>query len=441
MRYFYKHDGKTIFVPMEGNGISLLGHTNLPQDETISAGEQVILRSLAGKVAELANLPSEQKKKDHWKQLNSLESDRPVVFCDPENAWGEIITPKELLCQHELARNWEFTLRREIFWAEKIQDDRVINPYFSIPYFYSQSDWGVHEERIGGSEDGKTYAWKPALQDWNQMQFIHPPKINIDEETTKRILEKADAIFGDLLPVKLDMVWLWTQGLTQELGLLRGMEQMMLDMVDYPDELHKLMQKLQLAMLQRMDSLEENGRLFLNNNGTYIGSGGFGWTSELPQPDFKGKVRTRDLWGFCESQETVGISPKMFAEFILPYQLLIMERFGLVCYGCCEPLEKRWKYIKDIPRLRRVSVSPFANWQLMADCLTDQFIFSMKVNPMPLSFSVFDEESIRSELRSALKKTRDCHVEIILKDTHTIRNDPNRVITWTKVARQEAENL
>ena len=55
-----------------------------------------------------------------------------------------------------------------------------------------------------------------------------------------------------------------------------------------------------------------------------------------------GHVRTRDMWGFGESQETVGVSPAMFGEFIFPYQLPLLERFGLNCYGCCEPLDKRW---------------------------------------------------------------------------------------------------
>ena len=75
------------------------------------------------------------------------------------------------------------------------------------------------------------------------------------------------------------------------------------------------------------------------------------------------------MWGFGESQETVGVSPEMFAEFVLPYQLPILERFGLNCYGCCEPLDKRWEYVKQIPRLRRVSVSPWSNRAFMAERL------------------------------------------------------------------------
>jgi hypothetical protein len=110
-----------------------------------------------------------------------------------------------------------------------------------------------------------------------------------------------------------------------------------------------------------LDSLASRNLLSLNNGGEYVGSGGFGWSDQLPQPDFNGQVRTVDMWGFAESQETVAISPDMFEEFVFPYQLPLLERFGLNCYGCCEPLDKRWHIVKQLPRLPRISVSPWAD--------------------------------------------------------------------------------
>ena len=107
--------------------------------------------------------------------------------------------------------------------------------------------------------------------------------------------------------------------------------------VENPNLLHRMMAILRDGTLALLESLEEQGLLGFNNDGSYIGSGALGWSDELPQPDFDGKVRICDMWGLAESQETVGVSPDMFAEFILPYQLPIIERFGLSCYGCCEP--------------------------------------------------------------------------------------------------------
>jgi len=44
------------------------------------------------------------------------------------------------------------------------------------------------------------------------------------------------------------------------------------------------------------------------------------------------KLRTIDIWGFAEIQETVGVSPEMSKEFIFPYQKEILKLFGLNCY-------------------------------------------------------------------------------------------------------------
>jgi hypothetical protein len=97
------------------------------------------------------------------------------------------------------------------------------------------------------------------------------------------------------------------------------------------------------------------------------------------------------ICGICGSQETVGISPDMFAEFVLPYQLPILEKFGLNCYGCCEAVHERWKYISRVPRLRRVSVSPWCDQQAMAGYLKREYVFSRKPNPSYVC-AFFNEE-------------------------------------------------
>lgn len=229
--------------------------------------------------------------------------------------------------------------------------------------------------------------------------------------------------------------------MTRTLVELRGLQQIMLDMVDNPDLVHRLMTILRDGTLAMLDYLERESLLSRNDNGTYVGSGGLGWSDELPKPDFDGKVRCCDMWGFAESQETVGISPEMFAKFVFPYQLPILERFGLNCYGCCEPLDKRWRVVAQIPNLRRVSMSPWADWAKMAEVLGGRYIFSLKPSPTDLAMDTFDEERIRIALREALRTTRQCRVEVIMKDNHTIRNDPSRVLRWVQIAREEAENL
>lgn len=406
---------------------------------SISRGDRRILRELAKQVAELSARPIEQEKRELWYRHNALEPTRPLVFCDPENGWNEILTPDTLQCEGGLARAWEWHLRREIFWGAQMQDDKVIEPYFNVGHVYTETDWGLHETRIGG-EGGGAWRWEAPLKSYNDMDKLRFPQITVDHEATEAVLETARETFGDILTVRLKTSWWWSLGMTQTLVYLRGLEQIMYDMVDNPDGVHRLMAFLRDGHIARLNFLERNGLLFLNNDGTYVGSGGFGWTHELPQPDFNRHVRSIDMWGFAESQETVGISPEMFEEFIFPYQYALLERFGLNCYGCCEPLDSRWHVVERFPRLRRVSMSPWANVEVMAERLGSRYIFSWKPHPGVLAEDRFDEQRVRQILRQGLRWLRknDCRVEIIMKDCHTIRNDPQRVVRWVQIAKAES---
>ncbi|MCL6475353.1 MAG: hypothetical protein K6U75_09920 [Firmicutes bacterium] len=409
---------------------------------SVNQHDCLVLRELAKQVGELAARPVEEEKRELWYRHNALEPTRPLVFCDPENGWNEILTPDTLQCEGGLARAWEWHLRREIFWGAHMRDDKVIEPHFNVGHVYTETDWGLRETRIGG-EAGGAWRWEAPLKTYDDMDKLRFPQITVDYEATQELLQLAQETFGDILKVRLKTVWWWSLGMTQTLVYLRGLEQIMYDMVDCPDEVHRLMAFLRDGQAARLDFLEKNGLLFLNNDGTYVGSGGFGWTHELPQPDFNGHVRPIDMWGFAESQETVGISASMFEEFIFPYQLSLLERFGLNCYGCCEPLDSRWHVVERFPRLRRVSMSPWANVEAMAERLGNRYIFSWKPHPGVLAADTFDEDLVRQTLRRGLRALtkNDCRVEIIMKDCHTIRHDPQRVIRWVQIAKEEAEAI
>lgn len=406
----------------------------------ISPPDRDILRCLAERLAQLAVRPVEAQKRELWCRHNALEATRPVVFCDPENGWNEIITEDQIACEGELARRWEMTLRKEIFWGETMGDDKVINAVFDVRHVYAESDWGMHERVVKVADHG-SYRWEAPIRDFSELDDLHAPCIIVDQEASADLLELAESTFGDLLAVRQKTMWWWTLGMTWTLVNLRGLERIMFDMYDHPDELHRLMQILRDGHLAKLDYLEENSLLSLNTDNTYVGSGGFGFTRELPKPDFNGRVRTADMWGFCESQETVQVSPDMFEEFVFPYQMPIMERFGLNCYGCCEPLDKRWHVVQRFPRLRRVSVSPWADVERMAAHLEDNYIFSYKPPPAALALPTIDEDRIRQELRRVLEITRGCRVEVIMKDNHTIGNNPQNVIRWCQIGKEEAERV
>jgi hypothetical protein len=147
------------------------------------------------------------------------------------------------------------------------------------------------------------------------------------------------------------------------------------------------------------------------------------------------------MWAWAENQETVGISPEMFEEFVFHYQLSILKLFGLNNYGCCEPLDNRFHIIKNIPRLRKVTVSPWANLEKMVDMAGKNYCLCIKPHPVDLAASKIDKELIRKKMNTIFKTARNCHVEVLMQDTHTIGNNPDNVIDWVKIAKEEAGRI
>jgi hypothetical protein len=128
----------------------------------------------------------------------------------------------------------------------------------------------------------------------------------------------------------------------------------------------------------------------------------------------------------------------MFAEFVFPYQLPLLERFGLNCYGCCEPVDRRLDAILSIPRLRRISVSPWSDQDICAERIGKRFVYSRKPNPAHVC-SGFNERAVREDLRSTLRYSSGLNLEIVLKDTHTVQFDRTRIPRWVAIAREEID--
>ena len=222
-------------------------------------------------------------------QAQPARTDRPLVFCDPENGWNEIITEAQMQCRGKLARRWEMDLRKEIFWGEVMGDDKPVEPYFDVPYTVVARRLGPpgrlpQDRRVGLVRLGRR---DPGLRRRPEEAALRR-RFEIDWETTNGCLDIAQDVFGDLLTVRLKGIWWWSLGLTWPAATFRGLQNMLCDFIEHPDELKELLSIISRGHLDKLDYLEANGLLSLNNDGTYVGSGGFGFTDELPQPDFRG---------------------------------------------------------------------------------------------------------------------------------------------------------
>ena len=408
----------------------------------VSESDREILRKLAGRVADLAVKEKQQEKIKLWKDHNTLKTKRPVVFCDPENGWNDIIMDDILQCHGNLARRWELILRKELFWGEELKDDKPVGTFFNVGYTYTESDWAGEKDLVRGGTGGGSYIWEAPIKDIGDIDKIRVPEIEVDYKVTNDTLELAQEVFEGLLEVRLKGIWWWSLGFTFDLVKLIGLEKMLMLFYDDPELVHSVNKKISEGYEAKLKFLEDNSLLYLNNDGTYVGSGGLGYSDEMPAHDFdESKVRPVDMWVHSESQETSSVSPEMFDEFIFRYQLPIIEKFAMACYGCCEPLDKRWKIIKKIPNLRRVSISHWADNRKMAEYLQDKYIYSMKPTPADLAVPEIDADHIREKMTREMEITNGCIVEVIMKDNHTLGKNPQNLVNWVRIMRQVIDKV
>ncbi|NLG51017.1 MAG: hypothetical protein GX552_13000, partial [Chloroflexi bacterium] len=351
-----------------------------------------------------------------------------------------LIPEKTLRIHTAPLRQWEYDLRQRIYAWEHFDDDQVIDDTFAVGHTYTHTGWGVEPAYTRSDTERGSYVWDAPIKTLDDLDKLHYPEVIVDWETTQRHLELAQDLFGDILRVTLHSSFWWSLGLMNTWAMLRGLERLMMDMVEHPEWMHRVCRFLTDGQLHLLDNLQAQGLLSLNNGNHYVGSGHFGFTEQLPAPGYQpGHVRTQDMWGFTEGQEITGVSPQMHWEFALQYEAAIHQRFGLTYYGCCEPLDFKFDYVKRLPHLHAVSISPWCNRAIAAEALQDKYIYSWKPHPAHLAAVQFDGEYVRQYIRETLEIARGCCVEMALKDTHTCNNQPQRFDEWTRIAQQESQ--
>jgi hypothetical protein len=402
----------------------------------ITKEDRKILRDLAKRVAEIAELPIMEERRNMWKQHNQLRRVRPMILVFPEGSWRELLPESVLQCQEEFARQIEWELRRRIYQYENIHDDSVIEKKWIVHKVIKNTGWGLEPRHKPSSQDTGAWGFDPVINDYNDLKKLRFPEVIYDEKETMRRLEEAQDLFKDILDVQLKGISHISFHLMAIYCQLRGLEQVMLDMYENPSMLHEAMAFLEEGHRRLIQQYIDLNLLSLNNDDTYHSSGGVGYTDELPKPDYNpNRIRPCDMWASAESQEMAQVSPEKHYEFVMQYEKRLLEPFGLNGYGCCEDLTNKLDYVFTIPNLRRISISPWANVDKCAEKLGNKYIFSWKPNPSYL-VGKFDSEAIREYIKHTLEVTKDCVIEIILKDTHTCENHPERFTQWTDIAQE-----
>jgi hypothetical protein len=215
-----------------------------------------------------------------------------------------------------------------------------------------------------------------------------------------------------------------------------GVENALYTIVDNPDYMHRLMARLTDACLGMIDQLDAQG-LFCDPQSLIHCTGAY--SDELPAPGYNPEApRAKDVWICGMAQMFSTVSPAMHREYEMDYVRRIAARFGLVYYGCCEPLDRKMDEVRQIPNVRKISMSPWVDVERAAAAIHGDYVFSRKPSPALVATDPFRPEDVRSDLvatREACER-HGCPLEYILKDISTVRYEPQRLDEWGRVAMQ-----
>lgn len=406
-----------------------------------------VLRELAAQYAEISAKPVQEERRKLWTDLNSLKKTRiPVlVSFGMWNQWcREVFCDHAMKCEDTFFREHERKLRMAIF-HDSIGDDFILEPWITQPATVVNNPkgspwWGVELGREHSEIEGGAFRIEPPIKDLEKdFPKLRAPRLSIDEEDSKLKLEKIQAAVGDIITIdspRGPFVNGFAADISTQLAQLIGLQEMMMSMYSEPENLHRILAFMRDTIIAVLDKNEKDGDISLSY--TYNQSMPYCEGLPHPKPNVNG-LKLRQLWMHCAAQEYTLVSPDMHEEFLLRYQIPIMEKWGLVAYGCCEDLTKKIDMLRKIRNLRSIAVTPSANIAKCAEQIKNDYVLSWRPNPTDMVCAGFDKERIQKVIGEGLKVSNGCFVSITLKDIETVEGDTSRLSEWVRIVRGVAE--
>lgn len=402
-----------------------------------------ILRPLIQEYAQIADLPIHKTKRELWRDHNELRSARPMVLID-QVCWNEMAVDGKLTpqCEDPYWRGVETELLRKIYGWNHMPVDMVFNPYISLPKPLHNSGWGIdiEEDVISQSSDAEvsSHDYHNVLEDEEDIEKIRMPEYTLDEEKMRLIAQEADLLCEGIIPYKMQGEILHL-GIWDKIGQWMGVQNCYFELIDRPEFLHAIMEKLTQGLLHEIESLNKIKAYDVTGNITHCSHT---FLDNLPSKDCDLNYgTTQQGWAFGLAQLFTATSPEVTAEFEVPYMNRVFPHFGAIYYGCCERLDDRMDVIATLKNVRKISCSPWSDREHFAQVMPDWCIMSAKPNPALLAASSFDEEAVRKDLRATIDAAcrNNRNLELLQKDISTVRCEPERLWRWAEIAMEEVQ--
>jgi len=381
----------------------------------------LILQSLAKQQMEYAAAPQNKEREKAWYLHNDLKLDRPMVTIEEGTFFHEVSRP--LKCETEKGRAFERQLMANIIGREDLDDDRVtpesfaiMRPSWFLPFGMDAKKRRAHAEDLG-------FEIVPVIHDLEEdFDKLGSSAWGYSKENPDLAL--AQDIFAGIIPVEEVSTYPYI-GLAHTLVNYMSMETFYTSMYDCPELLHQLINRLSEEVIIYHKELESEAILITNNRLNPVPQGTISATNELT---YKDGAALKDMWGYSDSQESVGLSPEMFNEFIFSYQKKLTDMWGLMNYGCCEAVHTVWDdYLSKCKNLRKLSISPWCDEEMMGERLQGtRVIYHRKPSPNLVGEKNFNEEEFSKHIIKTLKAAKGCKLEFSLRDIYSAGGEKAR---------------
>jgi len=408
------------------------------EEITFTSSEREVLRRLGHEVFEISQNPVNGERASLWTKLNDLRAERPMVWIN-EVPWHEIVDDElTLQAQGAFARELETKLRRTLYQWKRFPADMVVSPFLVCEKIIHSTDFGIVEQVDTLHTDARSAIYSrhfhPQIIEEADIEKIKMPRITYMKDATDFAFSAMTDLFKDIIDVRLEgQTHIW---FTPWDYLIRwwGVTEAMMDLYERPEMVVKAYERMVDAWCVELDQFVSQNLLSLDCNNTRIGSGGYGYVSDLPGSDYDPKhVKPHNMWGCSNAQIFAGVSPQMHWDFALKHDLKWLSLFGLTYYGCCEPLDGKIDLIRKIPNLRKVSVSAWADARRTVSEIGRDYVMSRKPSPAVFASDAYAEEQAKSDILEFQEASEGLNVEYIMKDISTVHYKPERLWQWEKM--------
>lgn len=404
--------------------------------------DEIILRKLAREYAIAAADERNFENRRLHTAVNDLKMIRPVVLIS-EIPFHELNFDGSLTlqCQDPVLRSAEEFLRKQLFQWKYFPADMILAPYFPVQKIMHSTGngWTVSEEILATDSKNHivSHEYHDLLADESALEQFHLPVVTYDKEATMAQYERIANAIGDILPVRLTghnsyfSTW-------DDIACYRGVTPLLMDLVERPEYTHQIVSKMTEYYISLSEQMEALGLYELEPLDIHCTSA---LNSTLPGEYDGGTVKRSQIWGRGMAQIFASVSKEMHEEFDIEYMKKIMEPFGLVYYGCCEPLDKKIDLIEKLPHLRKISITPWADIDNAAEVIGNRYVIANKPNPASVAGKL-DEDALRAEIGRILDacNRNGCSFDMVLKDISSAGYNVNNLIRWEQIVMEMVRN-